>query len=221
MREHHYLVTYRVRASSEHLLYKIKVEEYRVTPVLQADSNPGGSTFGEKSLNQFQIHLIKGMVRYLVKYFVILLTHPSFPIYKSHKLLKITYQFIIPLDFIHTKAQETLLGCSGHFQREVSIWFSDLASLNRFLYLTWPYFKQSNSRAIALQHLSLTPVTTYLHHKPLLPHQVLVQPIISSSILDQAHRTGWNFPPSLHQCLIGSHLSIVSSRQQPLVQLEI
>lgn len=51
MREHHYLMTYRVRASSEHLLYKIKVEEYRVTPVLQADSNPGGSTFGEKSLN--------------------------------------------------------------------------------------------------------------------------------------------------------------------------
>lgn len=40
MREHHYLVTYRVRALSEHLLYTIKVEECRVTPALQADSNP-------------------------------------------------------------------------------------------------------------------------------------------------------------------------------------
>ena len=46
----HHLVTYSVRDLSEHLLYKIK---NRVTPVLQADSNPLGSTSGKRSLNQF------------------------------------------------------------------------------------------------------------------------------------------------------------------------
>lgn len=49
----HQLVTHSARALPEHLLCKIKAEESRATPALQADSNPVGSNFGEKSLNQF------------------------------------------------------------------------------------------------------------------------------------------------------------------------